>query len=112
MTTHFPSITPHAGVLIPFIILSNSDDETKLIRTLQMNSPGEDLTDTAMSLHTQTALTSVVHPPPTRPLSTSSTIVLRSGQEIMLPSSSSPPPSLLPSSSSPPPSLLTQSLIS
>ncbi|GJV26622.1 hypothetical protein Tco_1379317 [Tanacetum coccineum] len=132
MTTPRPSVTPRVGVLIPFIILSDSDDEVTTLPVRHAppspdyvlaspdyspdsdqdsypsedDSPGEDLTDTAMSLHTQTALTSVVHPPPTRPLSTSSTIVLRPGQEILLPSSSSPPPSLLPSSSSPPPSLL------
>ncbi|GJS87738.1 reverse transcriptase domain-containing protein [Tanacetum coccineum] len=73
MTPPRPFVTPRAGVLIPFIILFDPDDET------------------AESLHTQTASTLVVHPPPTRPLSTSSAIVLRPGQEIPFPSSFSPP---------------------
>ncbi|GKB38637.1 hypothetical protein Tco_0883579, partial [Tanacetum coccineum] len=81
MTTSRPSVTPRDGVLIPFIILSDSDDKD--------DSPGDELTETAESLSTQTASTSIVHPPPS-----------------LLPSSSSPPPLLLPSSSSPPPSLL------
>nr|GFA05241.1 hypothetical protein [Tanacetum cinerariifolium] len=69
----------------------------------ESDSPDKDLTETVESLHTQTALTPVVQLPPTRPLPTSSTIVLRPRKEIPLPPSvaspSSLPPSLLPSSS-------------
>ncbi|GJU66369.1 hypothetical protein Tco_1252628 [Tanacetum coccineum] len=115
MTTPRPSVTPRVGVLVLFIILSDSNDE---ITTLPVrpappspdyvlaspdyspdsdldfdssedDSPGEDLIKTAESLLTQTTLTLVVHPPPS-----------------LLPSSSSPPLSLFPSSSSLPPSLL------
>ncbi|GJV45510.1 hypothetical protein Tco_1430046 [Tanacetum coccineum] len=100
---------PHAGVLILFIILSDSNDEVTTLPVrpappspdyvlaspnysldsdldsdpLEDDSPDGDLNETAESLHTQTVLTSVVHPPPS-----------------LLPSSSSPPPSLFPSSSS------------
>ncbi|GJT53462.1 hypothetical protein Tco_0988516 [Tanacetum coccineum] len=74
--TPFPTTTPRAGVLIPFVIISNSDDE---ITTLPVrpappssdhipalfgypldsgdNSSDEDLSETAESLHTQTAST-------------------------------------------------------
>ncbi|GKB64262.1 hypothetical protein Tco_0920448 [Tanacetum coccineum] len=112
MTTPRPSATPRAGLLIPFIILSYSDDEITTLPVIpaspspdyvpalpyyssdsdldsessEDDSPDEDLTETAESLHTQAALKSVVHPPPS-----------------LLPSSSSPPPSFLSSSSSPPP---------
>ncbi|GKE04744.1 hypothetical protein Tco_1396762, partial [Tanacetum coccineum] len=115
--------------LIPFIILSDSNDEVTTLPVrpappspdyvpaspnysldsdidsdpLEDDSPDEDLTETAESLHTQTVLTSVVHPPPL--LLPSSSLPPPS----LLPSSSSPPPSLLPSSSSPPPSLLPSS---
>ncbi|GJZ64561.1 hypothetical protein Tco_0620982 [Tanacetum coccineum] len=69
---------------------------------LTPDSPNEDQTEAAESLHTQTALTPVVQPPPIRPLPTSSAIVLLPRQEIPLPPSttspSSPLPSLLPSS--------------
>ncbi|GKE53461.1 hypothetical protein Tco_1488617 [Tanacetum coccineum] len=90
MTTPFPATTPHAGVPVLFIILSDYDDE---ITTLPVrptppspdyvpdspdysldsdldsdpskdDSPRDDLTETAKSLHTQAASTSVVHPPP------------------------------------------------
>ncbi|GJR66516.1 hypothetical protein Tco_0012581 [Tanacetum coccineum] len=55
MTISRPSVTPRAGVLIPFIILSDSDDED--------DSTGDELTETAESLSTQTASTSVIYPP-------------------------------------------------
>ncbi|GKC21545.1 hypothetical protein Tco_1023695 [Tanacetum coccineum] len=99
------------------------------------DSSDEDLGETAKLLHTQTALTSVVHPPPTRPLPTSPAFAHRPGKEILMPlgyraamdrwraappstchpllpleiPSSLSPPSLLPASSSPPPSLLPSS---
>ncbi|GKG53923.1 hypothetical protein Tco_0555323, partial [Tanacetum coccineum] len=71
------------------------------------DSSDEDLSDTAESLHTQTASTSVVHSPPTRPLPTSPAFARRPGKEIptsppSLLTSLSSPPSLLPSSFSPP----------
>ncbi|GJU15327.1 hypothetical protein Tco_1143293 [Tanacetum coccineum] len=129
MTTPHPSIMPHAGVLILFIILSDSNDEVTTLPVrpappspdyvlaspnysldsdldsdpLEDDSPDGDLNETAESLHTQTVLTSVVHPPPLLLPS------LSSPPPSLLPSSSSPPPSLLPSSSSPPPSLLPSS---
>ncbi|GJW38823.1 hypothetical protein Tco_0064668 [Tanacetum coccineum] len=111
--TPSPATTPRAGVLILFVIISDSDDE---ITTLPVRPPppspdrtpalygypldfgddlsDEDLSEIAESLHTQTALTLVVHSPPTRPLPTSPAFARRSGKEI--PTS---PPSLLPSSS-------------
>ncbi|GJR87820.1 hypothetical protein Tco_0211831 [Tanacetum coccineum] len=82
--TPFPTTTPRARVFTPFVIISNSDDE---INTLPIrpapSSPNctpalygypldsgddlsdEDLSETAELLHTQTASTLVVHPPPT-----------------------------------------------
>ncbi|GKF79191.1 hypothetical protein Tco_0234759 [Tanacetum coccineum] len=42
----------------------------------------EDLSDTTESLHTQSASTSVVHPSPTRPLSTSLVLASQPGKEI------------------------------
>ncbi|GKA79789.1 hypothetical protein Tco_0786385 [Tanacetum coccineum] len=138
-----------------FVIISDSDDEitTLPVRSAPSSSDripalfgypldsgdessDEDLSGTAKSLHTQTALTSVVHSPPTRPLPTSHAFARRPGKEIPmplgyraamirwratplstwypllpseLPSSSSPPPSLLSSSSLPSPSLLPPS---
>ncbi|GJW56851.1 hypothetical protein Tco_0103582 [Tanacetum coccineum] len=102
--TPFPATTPRARVFTLFVIISNSDDE---ITTLPIrpapSSPnctpalygylldsgddlsGEDLSETAESLHTQTASTSVVHPPPTRSLPTSPTIACQSGKEILMP---------------------------
>ncbi|GJT55440.1 hypothetical protein Tco_0990494 [Tanacetum coccineum] len=88
MTTPYPSVTPRAGVLISFIILSGLDDEVTTFPVrpappspdyvptlldyspdsdldsdpLEDDSPGEDLTETVESLHTHTTLTSVVHP--------------------------------------------------
>ncbi|GJX47433.1 hypothetical protein Tco_0272623 [Tanacetum coccineum] len=131
--TPFPAITPRVGVLVPFVIISDSNDE---ITTLPVrptppssdripalygypldsgdDSSNEDRSETAESLHTQTASTSDVHSPPTRPLPTSPTFACRPGKEILtspppLLRSSSSPPSLLPSSFSPPPPLLPSS---
>ncbi|GJT63473.1 hypothetical protein Tco_1007006 [Tanacetum coccineum] len=129
----FPATTPRARVLISFVIISDSNDETTTLpvrpappssdHTLALygypldsgnDLSDEDLSETIESLHTQTAPTSVVLSPPTCPLSTSSTFARRSGKKILtsppslLPSSSSPP-SLLLSSSSPPLSLLLSS---
>nr|GEV69388.1 hypothetical protein [Tanacetum cinerariifolium] len=120
MTTPFLATTPRARVLIIFIILSNSDNEvtTLLVRPappspdyapaspdyspdsdldpdfLEDDSPGEVLTETVESLHTQTTLTSVAHPSSTGLLPTSPSFVRRPSKEIPMPS-----PSLLPSSS-------------
>ncbi|GKF56356.1 hypothetical protein Tco_0166696 [Tanacetum coccineum] len=88
--TPFPATTPCAGVFALFVIISDSDDK---ITTLPVrpappspdcppalygypldfgdDSSDENLSDTAESLHTQTASTLVVHPPPTQPLPTS-----------------------------------------
>ncbi|GKA31789.1 putative reverse transcriptase domain-containing protein [Tanacetum coccineum] len=130
--THFPATTPRAGVFALFVIISDSDDEitTLLVRPVpplldhtpalygyQLDSgddlSDEDLSETSKSLHTQTALTSVLHPPLTRPLPTSpaltSVVYPPSTCHLLLPSeipSLSSPPSLLTSSSSPPPLLL------
>nr|GEY58809.1 hypothetical protein [Tanacetum cinerariifolium] len=139
MTTPRPSVTPHVRVLIPFIILSDSDDEVTTLPIrhappspdyvlaspnyspdsnldsdpLKDDSPGDDLTETVKSLQTQAASPLVVHPSPTLLPSSSSPPSLLSSSSSpppsLLPSSSSPPPSLLPSSSSPPPSLLPSS---
>ncbi|GKF51495.1 hypothetical protein Tco_0147962, partial [Tanacetum coccineum] len=147
--TPFSATTPRARVLISFVIISDSDDE---ITTLPVrhapsssdripalsgylldsgdDSSNKDLSESVESLPTQTASTSVVHPPPTRSIPTSPAFARRPGKEIpmplgyraamdrwkaappsighpLLPSempSSSSPPSLLPSSSLPPPS--------
>nr|GEX71833.1 hypothetical protein [Tanacetum cinerariifolium] len=124
--TPFHATTPRAGILILFVIISDSDDE---IATLPIgpapsspddipalsgypwdssnDSSNEDLSETTESLHTQTASTSVVHSPPTRTLPTNPVFARRPGKEIPtsppspIPSASSPP-LLLPSSSSPP----------
>ncbi|GJY48996.1 hypothetical protein Tco_0438952 [Tanacetum coccineum] len=152
--TPFPATTPSAGVFAPYVIISDSDDEIttlpvrptppSLDRTLALygyplnfgdDSSNEDLSKTVKLLHTQTASTSVVHPPPTRPLPTSPAFSCRPTKEISMPvgyraamdqwraaspstchpqlpleiqSLSSPPPLLI-SPSSPPPSLLPSS---
>ncbi|GJY89637.1 hypothetical protein Tco_0504833 [Tanacetum coccineum] len=120
--TPFRATTPRAGVLIPFVIISDSDDEVTTLPVrpappsldyvpdlLDYSSDSDldpdlsedaslvkDSIETAESLHTRTALTSIVHSPSTRPLPTIPAFVRRPGKEI--PTSS---PSLLPSSSSP-----------
>ncbi|GJR59130.1 hypothetical protein Tco_1501292 [Tanacetum coccineum] len=150
----FPATTPHAGVFAPFVIISDSEDEIttlpvkpvplSLDRTPALyghlldsgdDASDKDMSETAESLHTQTASTLVVHPPPTRPLPTSPAFARRPGKEISMPlgyrasmdqwraaspptyhplrlseiPSLSSPPSLLASSSSPPPLLLPSS---
>ncbi|GKD36200.1 hypothetical protein Tco_1251709 [Tanacetum coccineum] len=102
--TPFPATTPRAGVFAAFVIISNSDDE---ITTLPVrpappspnctstlygypldsgdDSSDEDLSETAELLLTQTASTSVVHPPPTRPLPTSPAFSRQPGKEISMP---------------------------
>ncbi|GJX99797.1 hypothetical protein Tco_0356816 [Tanacetum coccineum] len=149
-STPFPTTTPRAGVLVSFVIISDSDVK---ITTLPVrptppssdripslssylldsgdDSSEEDLSETAESLHTQTALTSVVHPPSTRPLPTNPAFARKPGKEISMPLGnraaidrwraatpssyhplllseipSSSPPSLFLSSSLPPPSHL------
>ncbi|GJU77177.1 hypothetical protein Tco_1274247 [Tanacetum coccineum] len=118
--TPFPATTLRTGVLVPFVIISDSDDKITTLpirpappssdRILALHgypldsgndSLDEDLSETAESLHTQTASTSVIPSLPSPPLP-------------LLPSSSSPSSSLLPSlsykrskspSPSPPPSV-------
>ncbi|GJR64175.1 hypothetical protein Tco_0010240 [Tanacetum coccineum] len=107
----FPATTPRVGVLVSFVIISDSSDK---ITTLPVrpapplsdripalhcypldsgdDSSDEDLSETSESLHTQTTSTSVVHPPSTRPLPTSPA----------LPRSRSPSPSPLVAVPSPP----------
>ncbi|GJV89610.1 hypothetical protein Tco_1533548 [Tanacetum coccineum] len=102
--TPFPATTPRAGVLVPFVIISDSDDE---ITTLPVrpappssdcipalsgypldygdDSSDEDLSETAESLRTQTPLTLIVHPPSTRDLPTSPAFAHRPGKEILMP---------------------------
>nr|GEX66044.1 hypothetical protein [Tanacetum cinerariifolium] len=89
---HFPVTTPRAGVLVSFVIVSDSDDEitTLPVRPAPPSSDRtpalygyllesdddlsyKDLSEPVESLHTQIISTSVVHPPPTRPLPTSPT---------------------------------------
>ncbi|GKE37480.1 hypothetical protein Tco_1460885 [Tanacetum coccineum] len=134
--TSFPATTPRARVFAPFVIISDSDDK---ITTLPVrpappspdrtpawygyllnsgdDSSNEDLSETAKSLHTQTASTSATEKPwidgelhhhPLLP----SEIPSLSSPPSLLTSSTLPPPSLLPSSShkrsrSPSPSLPT-----
>ncbi|GKE00052.1 hypothetical protein Tco_1388035 [Tanacetum coccineum] len=100
----FPATTPRAGVLISFVIISDSDNE---ITTLSVrptpsssdripalsgyplesgdDSSDKDLSETAKSLPAQTALTLVVHPAPTRSLLTSPAFARRPGKEIPMP---------------------------
>ncbi|GKE57345.1 hypothetical protein Tco_1496530, partial [Tanacetum coccineum] len=101
--TPFPATIPSAEVFAPFVIISDSDDE---IITLPVrhappspyrtpasygypldsgnDSSDEDLSETIESLYTQTTSTSVVHPPPTRPLPTSPAFARRPGKEILM----------------------------
>ncbi|GKD20135.1 hypothetical protein Tco_1221838, partial [Tanacetum coccineum] len=100
----FPATTPHAGVFAPFVIISDSEDEIttlpvkpvplSLDRTPALyghlldsgdDASDKDMSETAESLHTQTASTLVVHPPPTRPLPTSLAFARRPGKEISMP---------------------------
>ncbi|GJX38206.1 hypothetical protein Tco_0251509 [Tanacetum coccineum] len=90
MTTSRTPVTLRARIYIPFIIMSDYEDEdtTLPIRSAPLSpdyvlaspdyslnfdsdskpvrddSPNEDRTEAAESLHTQTALTPVVQPPP------------------------------------------------
>ncbi|GJY43700.1 hypothetical protein Tco_0431913 [Tanacetum coccineum] len=115
----FPATTPGAGVFSPFVIISDSNDEitTLPVRpapqspdcTLALygypldsgdDSSDENMSETAKSLHTQTASTSVrtASPSTCHPL-LSSEIPSLSSPPSLLPSSSLPSPLLLPSSS-------------
>ncbi|GJU75629.1 hypothetical protein Tco_1272699 [Tanacetum coccineum] len=140
--TPFLATTPRTEVLVPFAIIFDSDDEitTLLVRPAPPSSDripalssypldsgddslDEDLSETAEPLYTQTASTSVVRPPSTRPLPTSPAFARRPGKEISMPLgyeaaidrwTAAPPstchpllPSEIPSSS--PPSLLPSS---
>ncbi|GJY46623.1 hypothetical protein Tco_0435686 [Tanacetum coccineum] len=66
-----------------------SPDRTPALYGYPLDSGDEssykDLSETVESLHTQTASTSVVHPPPTRPLPTSPALARRPGKEISMP---------------------------
>nr|GEU35697.1 pentatricopeptide repeat-containing protein At1g80270, mitochondrial-like [Tanacetum cinerariifolium] len=99
----FSATTPRAGVLIPSVIISDSDDE---ITTLPIrptpsssdripnlsgypldpgdDSSGEDMSETAESLPTHTASTLVVHPPPTRSPPTSPAFAYHLEKEILM----------------------------
>ncbi|GKF18894.1 hypothetical protein Tco_0063812 [Tanacetum coccineum] len=82
--TPFPATIPSAEVFSPFVIISDSDDEIITLSVIPTppspyrtpalygylldsgdDSSDEDLSETVESLHTQTTLTSVVHPPHT-----------------------------------------------
>ncbi|GKC29636.1 hypothetical protein Tco_1036930 [Tanacetum coccineum] len=107
--THFPTTTPRARVLIPFVIICDSDDEitTLPVRPAPPSSDripawpgylldfGDDTSDEYLS-ETPCFCPSTGKGDPDI-------------TSISLPSSSSPPPSLLSLSSSPPPSLLPPS---
>ncbi|GKA66440.1 hypothetical protein Tco_0766248 [Tanacetum coccineum] len=98
----FPATTPRARVFTPFVIISDFDDEiTTLPVRLAPPSPdhtpnlygypldsgddsSEDVSESVESLHTQTALTSVVHPPPTQSLPTSLVLASQPGKEISM----------------------------
>ncbi|GJS31619.1 hypothetical protein Tco_0492239 [Tanacetum coccineum] len=111
MTTSCPTFffflsatTPRAGLFTPFVMISNSDNE---ITTLPMrsvpqspdhtpalyvyplnsgdDSSDEDLSDTAKSLYTQSASTSVVHTSPTQSLPTSLVLANQPKKEIPIP---------------------------
>nr|GEV59526.1 hypothetical protein [Tanacetum cinerariifolium] len=119
--THFLATTPRAGILVSFVIISNSKDEittlpvrpappsSDRIPTLSGypldfgdDSSDKDLSETVESLHTQTALTLIVHPPSTRILPTTMPLPIPSSSSPLLPLSPSSylqSPSLLPSSS-------------
>ncbi|GKA04509.1 hypothetical protein Tco_0683629 [Tanacetum coccineum] len=102
--TPFSATTPRARVFTPFVIISDSDDEITTLpirptppspdRTPALygypldssdDSSDEELSDTAESLHTQSASTLVVHPSPTRSLSTSLVLASQLGKEILMP---------------------------
>ncbi|GKD46316.1 hypothetical protein Tco_1270961 [Tanacetum coccineum] len=102
MPTPRASVTSCTRLFIPYIILSYSEDEDATLtivfaplsldyvsaspdysldsdsdfKPAEDDSSDEDLTKTVESLQTQTALTPVVQPPPTRSLPTISTIIL------------------------------------
>ncbi|GJZ45995.1 hypothetical protein Tco_0593591 [Tanacetum coccineum] len=102
--TPFPATTPRAGVFTPFVIISDSDNEITTLpvrpappspdRTPALygypldsgdDSSDKDLSETAKSLHTQTASKLVVHPPPTRSVPTSPVLASQPGNEILMP---------------------------
>ncbi|GKE57366.1 hypothetical protein Tco_1496551 [Tanacetum coccineum] len=100
----FSTTAPRAGVFTPFIIISNSDKEISTLPVRSAppspdhtpalycypldssnDSPDEDLSETIKSLHTQTASTSVVHPPPTQSLPISHVLANQPRKEIPMP---------------------------
>ncbi|GJW95073.1 hypothetical protein Tco_0174745 [Tanacetum coccineum] len=102
--TPFPATTRHARVFALFVIISDSDDEITILPVRPAppssdhtsalygypldsgdDSSDKDLSETVESLHTQTASTSVVYPPPTRPLPTSPAFACRPRKEILMP---------------------------
>ncbi|GKB36212.1 hypothetical protein Tco_0881154 [Tanacetum coccineum] len=102
--TPFPAIAPRVREFTPFVTISDSDDEITTLpirsappspdRTPALygypldssdDSSDEDLSETAESLHTQSALTLVVHLPPTRSIPTSHVLASQPGKEILMP---------------------------
>ncbi|GKE54189.1 hypothetical protein Tco_1489345, partial [Tanacetum coccineum] len=102
--TPFSATTPRTGVLVLFVIISDSGDEitnlpvrpappspdhTPALYSYPLDSgddsSDEDLSETSKSLHTQTASISVVYPPSTRPLPTSPAFAYRPRKEISMP---------------------------
>ncbi|GJT28219.1 hypothetical protein Tco_0908494 [Tanacetum coccineum] len=99
----FPATTPRVRVFTSFVIISDSDDDITPLPVRPAPSPdrtpdlygypldsgddssNEDLSGTAESPLTQTASTSVVHPPPTRSLPTSLILASQPGKEIPMP---------------------------
>ncbi|GKE99350.1 hypothetical protein Tco_0022701 [Tanacetum coccineum] len=94
----------HTGVLILFVIISDSDVEittlpirpapsssdrisalSDYLRDSGDDSSNEDLSETTESLHTQTVSTSVVRSPPTRPLPTCPAFARQPRKEILMP---------------------------
>ncbi|GJY89772.1 hypothetical protein Tco_0504968 [Tanacetum coccineum] len=72
--TPFPATTPHHTPALYDYPLDSGDDLLD-----------KGLSETAESLHTQTATTSVVYPPPTRSLPTSHVLASQPGKEIPMP---------------------------
>ncbi|GJX92698.1 hypothetical protein Tco_0347284 [Tanacetum coccineum] len=102
--TPFFATTPRVGVFTQFVIVSDYDDEITTLpvrpvppspdRTPHLygypldsgdDSSNKDQSETVKLLHTQTASTSVVHPPPTQSLPTSPVLANQPGKEISMP---------------------------
>ncbi|GKC27256.1 hypothetical protein Tco_1034550 [Tanacetum coccineum] len=100
----FSATTPRTGVLVLFVIISDSGNEITNLPVIPAppspdripalysypldfggDSSDEDLSETSKSLHTQATSTLVVHPPSTRPLPTSPAFAYRPRKEISMP---------------------------